>query len=378
MDFSLTEEQEMLRILARDFLAKECPKAKVREMDKDGKGYDPQLWRSMAELGWTGLIFPEEYGGMAASFMDLVVLMEEMGRNILPGPFFSTIALCALPLFEYGSSEQKTKFLPQIAKGAAIWTFALAESSGRYEASEVKLRALLEGTNYVLQGCKLFVTDAHVADYILVAGRTGEGKKSEDGITLFMVDAREPNVKMEAIPTIGGDRQFKVSFDRVAVPKDNILGKIGNGWDVVDFTLQRAAVLKCAEISGACQAVLDMTSSYAKERIQFDRPIGSFQAIQHKLADMLIDVEAVQYLLYQAAWGISVGSPSPWQISAAKAKANEAYQRICIEAIAAHGAIGYTMDHDIGLYYRRVKAAEFAAGDTDLHKEVIAIGLGLS
>ena len=378
MDFSLTEEQEMLRILARDFLAKECPKAKVREMDKDGKGYDPQLWRSMAELGWTGLTFPEEYGGMAASFMDLVVLMEEMGRNILPGPFFSTIALCALPLFEYGSNEQKTKFLPQIARGEAIWTFALAESSGRYEASEVKLRAVLEGTNYVLQGCKLFVTDAHVADYILVAGRTGEGKKSEDGIILFMVDAREPNVKMEAIPTIGGDRQFKVSFDRVAVPKDNILGKIGNGWDVVDFTLQRAAVLKCAEISGACQAVLDMTSSYAKERIQFDRPIGSFQAIQHKLADMLIDVEAVQYLLYQAAWGISVGSPSPWQISAAKAKANEAYQRICIEAIAAHGAIGYTMDHDIGLYYRRVKAAEFAAGDTDLHKEVIAIELGLS
>ncbi len=378
MDFSLTEEQDMLRTLARDFLAKECPKAKVREMDKDGKGYDPQLWRSMAELGWIGLTFPEEYGGMAASFMDLVVLMEEMGRNILPGPFFSTIALCALPLFKYGSSEQKTKFLPQIAKGEAIWTFALAESSGRYKASEVKLRAVLEGTNYVLQGCKLFVTDAHVADYILVAGRTGKGKRPEDGITLFIVDAREPNVKMEAIPTIGGDRQFKVSFDRVAVPKDNILGKIGNGWDVVDFTLQRAAVLKCAEISGACQAVLDMTSSYAKERIQFDRPIGSFQAIQHKLADMLIDVEAVQYLLYQAAWGISVGSPSPWQISAAKAKANEAYQRICIEAIAAHGAIGYTMDHDIGLYYRRVKAAEFAAGDTDLHKEVIAIELGLS
>ena len=378
MDFSLTEEQEMLRILARDFLAKECPKAKVREMDKDVKGYDPQLWRSMAELGWTGLTFPEEYGGMAASFMDLVVLMEEMGRNILPGPFFSTIALCALPLFKYGSSEQKTKFLPQIAKGEAIWTFALVESSGRYEASEVELRAVLEGTNYVLQGCKLFVTDAHVADYILVAGRTGKGKRPEDGITLFIVDAREPNVKMEAIPTIGGDRQFKVGFDRVAVPKDNILGKIGNGWDVVDFILQRAAVLKCAEISGACQAVLDMTSSYAKERIQFDRPIGSFQAIQHKLADMLIDVEAVQYLLYQAAWGISVGSPSPWQISAAKAKANEAYQRICIEAIAAHGAIGYTMDHDIGLYYRRVKAAEFAAGDTDLHKEVIAIELGLS
>ncbi|MDH4268811.1 MAG: acyl-CoA/acyl-ACP dehydrogenase [Dehalococcoidia bacterium] len=377
MDFSFTEEQDMLRISARDFLAKECPKAKVREMAKDERGYDVQMWHSMAELGWMGLVFPEEYGGMAASFMDLVILMEEMGRNILPGPFFSTIALCALPLLEYGNSEQKTEFLPQIAKGGAIWTFALAESSGKYKASEVRLRAVLRGTNYVLEGHKLFVTDAHVADYILVVGRTGDGERPEDGITLFMVDARGPNVKMETIPTIGGDRQFKVSFDGATVPEDNILGTIGKGWDIVDFILQRAAVLKCAEMSGACQAVLDMTSSYAKERIQFDRPIGSFQAIQHKLADMLIDVEAVQYLLYQAAWGIGVGSPSPWQISAAKAKANEAYQRICIEAIAAHGAIGYTMDHDIGLYYRRVKAAEFAAGDTDLHREVIAAGLGL-
>jgi len=377
MEFSFTEEQDMLRMSAKDFLAKECPKARVREMAKDERGYDPQVWHRMAELGWMGLVLPEEYGGTGASFMDLVILIEEMGRNILPGPFFSTVALCALPLLEYGSSEQKTKFLPQIAKGEAMWTFGLAESSGKHKASEVKLRAVLKGTNYVLQGHKLFVTDAHVADYILVVGRTGEGERPEDGITLFIVDARGPNVKMEAIPTIGGDRQFKVSFDRAVVPKDSILGKIGNGWHIADFILQRAAVLKCAEMSGACQAVLDMTSSYAKERIQFDRPIGSFQAIQHKLADMLIDVEAVQYLLYQAAWGVSVSLPSLWQISAAKAKANEAYQRICMEAIAAHGAIGYTMDHDIGLYYRRVKAAQFAAGDTDLHREVIAAELGL-
>jgi len=377
MDFSFAEEQDMLRISARDFLAKECPKAKVRVMDTDESGYDPQMWRSMAELGWMGLIFPEEYGGMRGSFMDMVILMEEMGRNILPGPYFSTIALCALPLLEYGNIEQKTKFLPQIAKGQSIWTLALTESSGRCQASDVKLRASAEGTNYVLQGCKLFVTDAHVADYMLVVGRIGEGNNPEEGITLFIVNAKGPNVKTEMTPTIGGDRQFIVSFNGVVVPEDNILGKMGKGWDIVDFILQRAAVLKCAEISGACQAVLDITSSYAKERIQFDRPIGSFQAVQHKLANMLIDVEAVQYLLYQAAWGITIGSPSPWQISAAKIKANEVYQRICIEAIAVHGAIGYTMDHDIGLYYRRVKAAQFMAGDTNLHREVISVALGL-
>jgi alkylation response protein AidB-like acyl-CoA dehydrogenase len=377
MDFGFTEEQDMLRALVRDFLARECPKAKVREMDKDERGYDPQVWRDMAGLGWMGLTLPEEYGGTGASFMDLVIVVEEMGRNILPGPFFSTVAHGALPLLEYGSSEQKNEFLPQISKGEAIWSLALGETSGRYTASEVELRAASEGTNYVLHGQKLFVTDAHIADHILVVSRTGEGRRPEDGITVFIVDARSPKVNMETIPTIGGDRQFRVGFEGVTVPKDNVLGNVGDGWNIADFTLQRAAVLKCAEMCGACQAVLEITSRYAKERVQFGRSIGSFQSIQHKLVDMAIDVEAVQYLLYQAAWGISIDSPSPWQISAAKAKANQAYQRICIDAIAVHGAIGYTMDDDIGLYYRRVKAAEHAAGDTDLHRKMLAAGLGL-
>lgn len=377
MDFGFTEQQDMLRVSARDFLAKECPKSRVRDLHRDEKGFDRQLWQKMAELGWMGLVLPEEYGGMGANFMDLVILMEEMGRNILPGPFFSTVAFCALPLVEYGSDEQKSRYLPQIAGGEAIWTLALAESSGGYEAAEVKLHAVLKGKDYALQGSKLFVSYAHLADHLLVVGRTREGERPDDGITLFIVDARASDVQKEPIPTIGGDRQFKLTFDGVTVPRDCVLGKINKGWDIMDFMLQRAAVLKCAEISGACQAVLDITSAYVKERIQFDRPIGSFQAIQHKLADMLIDVEAVQYLLYQAAWGISAGSPSPEQISAAKARANEAYERVCIEAIAAHGALGYTMDHDIGLYYRRVREARFTTGDTELHKEVLATKLGL-
>ncbi|HIE17807.1 MAG TPA: acyl-CoA dehydrogenase [Dehalococcoidia bacterium] len=377
MEFGFTEEQEMLRTLARDFLTKECPKSKVRALDKDEKGYDPQIWRSMAELGWMGLVFPEEYGGINAGFMDLVVLMEEMGRNILPGPFFSTIGLCALPLLEYGTSQQKETLLPQIARGEAIWTLALTELSGSYRASEIRLPVSLRGDEYVLEGEKFFVSDAHVADYMLVVGRTGNGMSSEEGITIFIVGAKDHAVRMEMIPTIGGDRQFRVSFNELGAGKGDILGEVGQGWCIVDFILQRAAVLKCAEISGACQAVLEMTSAYAKERVQFDRPIGSFQAVQHKLADMLIDVEGVQYLVYQAAWGISIGSPSRLQISAAKAKASEVYQRVCIDGITAHGAIGYTMDHDMGLYYRRVRAAHFVAGDVDLHKERIAVELGL-
>ncbi|TRZ93061.1 MAG: acyl-CoA dehydrogenase [Dehalococcoidia bacterium] len=377
MDFNFSEEQEMLRTLARDFLSRECPKTKVRELEKDEKGYDPQMWHNMAKLGWMGLVFPEEYEGINASFMDLVILMEEMGRNILPGPFFSTIAFCALPILEYGTIEQKSRFLPQIARGETIWALALTESSGSYRASEIKLRAKLEGEDYILEGDKFFVSDAHIADYLLVVARTGEGKGPEDGITLFIVDAKDTGLGMEVIPTIAGDRQCKVSFNKVRVSKNSILGDAGQGWHIVDFMLQRAAILKCAEISGACQAVLDMTSTYAKQRVQFDRPIGSFQAIQHKLADMLIDVDGVQYLLYQAAWGINVGSLSQLQISIAKAKASEAYQRICIDGITTHGAIGFSLDHDIGLYYRRVKTAEFAAGGIDFHRENIAAELGL-
>lgn len=377
MDFSFTEEQEMLRTMARDFLANECPKSKVRELDKDEKGYDPKMWRNMAELGWMGLIFPEKYGGTGANFVDLVVLMEEMGRNIVPGPFFSTIALCAIPILEFGTEEQKSKFLPQIIKGEAIWTLALMEPSASYEASGINLSAHLEGDEYVLEGEKIFVPDAHIADYILVAARTGKGETPETGITVFIVQGKSPALKIERIPTMAGDRQFQVTFNKVKVPKNDILGIAGKGWEVVDFILQRAAVLKCAEISGACQAVLDMTSTYARERIQFDRPIGSFQAVQQKLADMLIDVEAIQYLVYQAACSIDEGKPSQLLISTAKAKASEAYQRICIDGITSHGAIGFTWDHDIGLYYRRVKAAQFAAGDIDLHREKIAIELGL-
>jgi alkylation response protein AidB-like acyl-CoA dehydrogenase len=211
---------------------------------------------------------------------------------------------------------------------------------------------------------------------MLVVARTGESSGA-GGITVFVVETKDPGISIEWMPTMAGDRQFRVTFDKVSVPKGNVLGHVGKGWEIVDVILQRAAVLKCAEMSGACQAVLDMTSAYAKDRVQFDRPIGSFQGVQMKLADMVIDVDAIQYLLYEAAWGIGIGKPSQLHISAAKAKAAEAYQKICIEGMTAHGAIGYTEDCDLGFYYRRVREAEFTGGNAGLHLEKIAAGLDL-
>jgi Acyl-CoA dehydrogenases len=191
------------------------------------------------------------------------------------------------------------------------------------------------------------------------------------------VDAKSPGINVEVIPTIAHDKQCEVNFDGVSVPKNNILGEEVHGWDIVNFILQRGTILKCAEVMGGCQAVLEMTTTYAKDRVQFGHPIGSFQAIQHRMADMFIDVEGLQYLVYEAAWEISIGSPSNLHISMAKAKANEIYQRTCIEGIRVHGAIGFTADHNISLYFSRVKAAEFTLGDTDFYQERVAVELGL-
>jgi alkylation response protein AidB-like acyl-CoA dehydrogenase len=369
MDLGFSKDQKMIQTSVREFLEKECPSDKVRELEEDEKGYDPEMWRMMAELGWMGIILPEEYEGTEGDFIDLAIVIEEMGRKLLPSPFFPTVALCSLPLLEYGNDEQKERFLPRIADGEEIWTLALTESSATHSASDITLTATLEGEDYLLSGTKIFVPYAHVAHYFLVVA------KDADGFTPFLVDTRTKGIKVEIIPTTAHDKQCAVTFDHVRLPARNILGEAGRGWDIVEFILQRGTLLRCAEMAGGAQAALEITNDYAKKRIQFDRPIGSFQAIQHKLAEMFIDVEGLRYLIYEAAWAISSGSTSNLLISMAKVKANEIYQRTCIESIKVHGAIGFTREQDIGLYYLRTKAWEFALGDSWFHRERIATEL---
>lgn len=373
MDFGFSKDRKMIQKSVKEFLEKECPKEKVRELEEDDTGFDSEMWEKMAELGWMGIVFPEEYDGTEGDIIDLMLMIEEMGKALLPSPFFPTIALCSLPILEFGNSEQRKDFLPQIANGNAIFTLALTEPSATFEASGVKLSATSDGDWYVLSGTKLFVPYANVADYLLVVARTSG--ENEDGITVFIVNAKSPGVKVEVIPTTAHDKQCEVIFEDVRIPKENVLGEVDKGWDVVNYILQRGGVLKCAEMLGAAQAALDISTEYAKQRIQFKRPIGSFQAIQHKLADMLTDVEGLRYLVYSAAWNICDGSPSDLQISMAKVKANEVYQKIGIESIKIHGAIGFTREQDIGLYHLRTKASGFCMGDSDFHRERVAIEL---
>ena len=377
MDIGLSEEQEILKASARDFLATECPKKLVKELDESDKGYSPELWRKMAELGWMGLVFPEDYGGSGGTFLDLVVLLEEMGYNILPGPFFSTVVLGGLPILKAGSEEQRKEFLSKIARGELIFTMALTESTASYDASAITVKAFPRNGEYSINGTKLFVTDANVADYLLCVARTEETANPETGITIFVVDAKTPGIKCTLLKTLARDKQNEVVFNNVNVAKENIVGGLDHGWPVIQDTLEKAAVAKCAEMVGGAQAALEMAVNYAKERIQFNRPIGTFQAVQHYCANMVTDVDGARYITYKAAWELSKGIPATKSVAMAKAWVGDAYQRVTMLGQQVFGAIGFTMDHDMHLYYRRARAGAIAFGNSNFHREVVAKELGL-
>jgi len=376
MDLRFTEAQEMLRKTARDFLTTECPKTKVRELEEVEEGYSPETWKKMAELGWMGLIIPEEYEGMGVTFQDLMVLLEEMGRNILPGPFLGT-TVSTFPILEVGTEEQKREFLPKIARGELVLTSALLEVSGTFDASGIATKAMPKEGDFIINGTKLFVEMAHVADYLICATRTKEGVSPEEGVTLFMVEAKAPGISCEVMPTIGMDKLCEVRFEDVLVPGKNLLGELDKGWALVEKTLEKGAIAKCAESIGGMQACVELTVAYSKDRVQYDRPIGAFQALQHIMADMWIAMETSRYLVYEAAWMESEGLPCAKEVSMAKAYVNEAYKDVTKWAVRLHGAIGTSRDHDIPLYYRRAKAGDTAFGSTDFHKKLVAERIGL-
>jgi len=377
MDFGLTDEQEMLRKSARDFLQKELPKKLVRQLDESDTGYTPELWQKMSDLGWTGLPFPGKYGGGDGSFLDLVVLLEAMGYNVVPGPFFSTVILGGLTLLAAGNEAQKKDILPKVATGNLKLTLALTEASAKYDAASVKTTATARDGGYVINGTKLFVPDANVADYLLCVARTRTARKPENGITIFLIDSKAPGVKCTLLKTLARDKKCEVVFDNVAVPRGNVVGKLNQGWPVIEDVLVKAKVAKCAEMVGGAQAALDMAVAYAKERVQFNRPIGSFQAIQHYCANMVSDVDGSRFVTYKAAWKVSEGLPATMDVAIAKAWTGEAYGRVTLLGHQIFGAIGFTMDHDMHLYYRRAKAGDIMFGDSAAQRAIVAQELGL-
>ncbi|MFO7964636.1 MAG: acyl-CoA dehydrogenase family protein [Desulfobacterales bacterium] len=371
MDFGISKEQQMLKKEARNFLEKECPEELVREMERGNAGHSPDLWRKIADLGWLGLPFPETYGGLGGDLIDQMLIFEEMGRAMFPGPYLSTVTLCGSIILAAGTEEQKKEWLTKISDGALICALAVTEPDGAWgdrawDAEGIELAAVKDGGDYVLNGTKLFVHDAVAADIIFCAARTKPSEKAEDGITIFAVDTGARGLTIEPLKTIANDKQCEVVFDGVRVPKSAVVGPVGGGWPFVYQAIQHGAVMLCAQMVGAGEELLRLSVDHAKSRVQFDAPVGINQYVQGHCTDLVSDVEGCRYVTCQAAWRLSRSMPAEYETAAAKAWTGEAFERACLAAHAVLAGYGYTSkDGVIPMYSRRGKTQQLYLGNTD-------------
>jgi len=368
VNFSFSDDQILLRNSVRAALDEQCKPEHVRAMFDDPKGYSAELWGEMAKLGWLGLPFPEEQGGAGLGFVELALVMEETGRVAYPGPFFATVVLGGLGIMLGGAPAQRDKWLSAIAAGKARATAALLEEHLDWDPASVTATAAKSGSGWMLSGLKRFVPWAHVADVVLVPAR------SPEGLSLFLVDPKASGVTLK--PMVGIDlvsRWSEMRLDKVAVDADALLGQAGTAGPLLESLLRRAAVMSSAEMLGAARRCLDMSVEYAKVREQFGQPIGSFQAIRHRCAEMLLEVENAHAAVYYAAWALTAGAEDAAIASSiCKAYVSEAARKVCGDAIQVHGGIGFTWEYDLHLYMKRAKALEPLYGDAEYHRELIA------
>lgn len=364
MDFGFSEEQTLLKQSAASFLEKECPSSLLRAVDREPSGYSPPLWKKMAELDWFGLVLPEEYGGVGFGFADFCILLEEMGRVLVPGPILPTL-LVEYALIEEGSPEQKKDLLPRIASGDLIVTLAY-DADESVNGRPKKVQAVLQGNFYVLSGVEPFIPYAGAAQMILVRAHDG------DEPVWILVDRDAQGVELRALDTIGSEKFCQVSLRDVKVAKENSFARGEPGAALARRLSQRGAVAASMWMVGLAQWVVDKTVAYAKERTQFGRPIGAFQAIQHKLSNMAVACDSARFIAYQAAWSLSEGQSFEKEVSIAKRWVGESCQRICLDSHQVHGAIGFTEEYDLQRYTRCAKALDIAFGTPTVHKEVLA------
>jgi len=378
MDIGFSEEQELLRDTARKFLDSECPAQFVRRMMDTDDAVTDEFWRQLAENGWLGITYPEDAGGSGLGLVDLVVLMEEIGRAVMPGPYPATVLLGGAAIATAGSPAQRREWLPRIAAGEVKATLALTEPNARWDAAGITATAREARGGFTLSGGKMFVPDAHLADVLVIAARSRDGSTMEDGVSVFLVPKDAPGLAIRRLPSVDETRKVcEVKLDNVAVPGSALLGELHQGWAPLQQVVDRAAVALSAEMCGAAQRVLEMTVDYAKLRVAFGKPIGTYQGVKHKCADMLVDIENAKSLTYYAAWAVDEGeAEAPLAVSMAKAAASDAGRKVCAAGIQLHGGIGMTWEHDLQLYLKRAKADEVAFGDATWHRERIARLMG--
>ena len=374
MDILPSEEEQMLKNVAREFLETEISTAMVREMELDDLGYPPSLWKQMADLGWLGLALPEQYGGQGLPLTYLGLILQEAGRVLAPVPLHSTM-VAALTIAEAGSDQQKQDILPAVSDGGMVLTWGIAERDPRLIPEAMTLQATADGDGWILNGTKMFVDNFVVAQRCLVAARTAPGSDSNQGISLFLVDTNGIGVAQTALTTLAKDKQSRVDFKNHRVDASALVGEFNRGWPIVEAMLDRATALLCCQMTGAARKDAEMAIEYAKNRVAFGRPIGSFQSVQHMLADMLLHVDGGEMLTFEALWKMDEGLSSSVEVSQAKAFCNEKCEAVVRTSQVIHGGIGFMMEFDLHLWFRRVTSWTMRLGTTYDHRARIASAL---
>ena len=371
MDFDFTADQVMLRNSVREYLSEKVPTTFVRKMLDEPGGFSKEIWKELAGLGWLGLTFPEENDGLGLGMVELASVLEEMGRAVFPGPYFASVLLAGESLKRAGDRAQKEKYLNGIAAGTTVATMGVLEEAINWGPESIHMRAEPGGGGFVLNGTKRFVPFAQVADVVLVPARTSSGADASSGISLFLVDTKAPGVELSPMTNIDlTSKQSEVRFSNVMVAEENVVGDLDGAWPVVRDVLQKAAVGASAEMLGCARKSMEMSVEYAKVREAFGQPIGTFQAIKHKAADMLVDVEQSHSAVYYAAWAQDAKAPdAALAASVAKAFVGDAARKVCGESIQVHGGIGFTWEFDLHLWFKRAKYYEPMFGDVEYHRE---------
>ena len=371
MPLVLTEEQELLRQSARDLVAKSAPLKRLRALrdSSDAVGFSRELWSEMAQLGWTGIIFPEQFGGAGLGYGDLAVVMEELGRGLMPEPMGSCVTLAGSAILLAGSDAQKAALLPPLIEGKLLLTLAHHESTGRFDVCHVVTRAERSGSGWKLSGSKTLVPDGQVADRLIVTARTSGDVSDRRGISLFIVNAKAPGVSIARQATLDCRNAAVVTLDKVAVSDSDLLGEVDEGAAVLAAVIDRATVGLCAEMLGSMSAAFEMTLDYLKTRTQFGVLIGTFQALKHRAARMYVETELARSAVMAAAQAVDAASPDvPKLVSLAKARCSDAFVLIGNEGVQMHGGIGMTDEHDIGFFLKRARVAQLTFGDAAYHR----------
>jgi alkylation response protein AidB-like acyl-CoA dehydrogenase len=371
MYYRLDSEQGMLQDAARSFFEKEVNGDLIRELESSETGFNQDLWKKMSELGWMGLTIPEAYDGYDAGFTYLAVVLEELGRSGLASPFFYTVVLGGEMIKALGSEEQMAAILPRLASGEMILSVAYAGADEPKSAADIPVTACSDGNSFRLHGSCLMVPFAHIADYIICAAQSGDRE-----VSLFLLDPDTPGLTINALQTTAQDRQYELLVDGVRLERSKLLGKEGQSWPVLQQLLHQAAVAKCAEMVGGARRAMEMTVDYSKQRVQFGRPIGAFQAVQHHCANMLTYLDSSALITRHTCKQVSAGTASVADMAKCKAWVSDACRKLLLLAHQVYAGMGFMAETDLQIYFRRTKAAEQVFGNAGFHRETVAREMG--